>query len=157
MTKNPSLRGASRRSNPGASETSRMVHQARNGAPDGLMDDRLIEVRPSRIHGLDQSELLFARPGLDLLLAQDRRRHVLVDLVPGEKLAVIFSGEPDLAFPVLPDAPDEIGGDSRVERAIAPADNDVDRRLLHRFDLARSAFPRNDDKEAIPFPSLRGA
>src|SRR5262249_37611466 len=52
------------------------------------------QVLPARVDHLNQSNLLFPAPALDLLLARNGHLHVLVALVVNEAMALIFLGEP---------------------------------------------------------------
>src|SRR6266851_7887723 len=80
----------------------------------------LVKVPPIRVRPFDERQFLFARPGLDLLLALDGARHVVVPLVPDEKFAAIARRKArQQAFPMLPSALHQIGGNAGVERTIA--------------------------------------
>ena len=51
------------------------------------------QVLPPRIHLLDQEDLFFATPTLDLLFSVDGLLHVLITLVVDQAMALVFLGK----------------------------------------------------------------
>jgi hypothetical protein len=91
-----------------------------------LEAERYRQFVPMRVGGLDQVALPGSVPSLDLLLASNCIFDVAERLPPDQAVDGIAAGEPRAdAVPVLPDAADEIGGNSGVEGASEPAGEDV--------------------------------
>lgn len=86
----------------------------------------LRQIPPLRVRRLDQLDLPFALPVLDLLLARDRGVHRSGEFEPDERLHAIAVGEAaETAAPVLADALDQVRGDAGVERAMPRARHDI--------------------------------
>jgi hypothetical protein len=69
------------------------------------------QVHPRRIRLLDQRNLLFASPSLQLLFACDGVSDLSMDLEPDEPIAVVALGEAVTLFPfVLEDALLQVSG-----------------------------------------------
>ena len=103
--------------------------QPRQAALSGQV---LVKVPPIRVRRFDERQFVLPRPRLDLFLALDGARHVVVPLVPDEKLTGIARRKArQQAFPMLPSALHQIGGDAGVERAVALVCHDVDGGQFH--------------------------
>src|SRR3546814_3736947 len=92
-----------------------------------------IQIPPLDVPRLNQRQFPGTRATLDLLLARDRLRHRRVEFEPHEQTATVArrkTGEQRL--PVFPDAPSQVGCDARVESAVLPPRDDVDRGLLRQ-------------------------
>ena len=101
----------------------------------------LVQVPPLGVRLLDQLQLPAPLPGLDRLFTPDRRLHGFVGLVPDQRVHPVSFGEPvDKVFLVPPDALGEVGGDARVERAVAAAGQQCRRRAAS-FTQARGWIP----------------
>lgn len=86
----------------------------------------LRQIAPFRVRRLDQLDLPFALPVLDLLLARDRGKHRSGEFEPDERLHAIAVGEAaETAVAVLADALDQVRGDAGVECAAARAGHDI--------------------------------
>src|SRR5437868_2467622 len=92
-----------------------------------LAVQRLIQIRPGRVHCLDEIKLPLAAPSLDAFLVDYGIANVLVIPIPDQPLDVISLGEAagDL-LPGLPYALLEIDGYASIERSIYPRGEDVD-------------------------------
>ena len=90
-------------------------------------DDVGIEIAPYRVRILDESDLPDPFPRFQGLLAQDRRIHPGVDLIPDQSMDVVTPRKAiHIALPVLPDPPREIRRDANVEGASWLARQHVD-------------------------------
>ena len=70
----------------------------------GRQEERIREINPCRIVGLDQRDFLLPAPSFDLLLARNGVANIAEDLVMYEAMNPISFGESgDQTFPVLSD------------------------------------------------------
>ena len=59
------------------------------------------QVRPDRVHGLNQRNLLCSSPALQFLLAGDCPRNILMSFEPHESIAVVLCREAVVLFPFV--------------------------------------------------------
>ena len=84
----------------------------------------LTQVLPSRVHRLDQRELLGSRPALDLLFSSDCRLHLIVSFEEHQAIAfVLFCEALKSSIFVLPDSMLQIARDPGVEHTRATCDD----------------------------------
>ena len=89
------------------------------------------QIRPRQVLGLNQIYLPRPMPVLQLLLALDRRRHVLKKFKAHEPIHGIFRCElPALRLPMLPHPRQQVRRHADIERSVMPARKDVDARLF---------------------------
>ena len=87
----------------------------------------LRQIAPIRVRRLDQLDLPFPLPILDLFFARDRGVHRPGEFEPDERFDAIAFGEAvEGAVAVLANALDQVRGDAGVERAVARAGGDID-------------------------------
>ena len=99
------------------------------------------KIIPVRIGPLDQVQLPFTPPLLDALLARDGGIHRAVLLEPDQLGdAVLLAETVDEMFAVLPDALNQVAGDTEVEGAVSSAGKEVHGglQLLHGTGFPRS-------------------
>ena len=119
------------------------VIPAKAGIALQRLQNSRIQVPPSGIALVDQAHLPVALPPLERLLAQDRRFHGRVKLVPDQRMNAIAVGKTlDRIVPVLPDAFDQIAGDADVEDAVLLARQHVDAGLSPVYGVFSSAEMR---------------
>ena len=99
-----------------------------------MIDDIRIQITPVRVREFDQLDLPCALPFLDRLLAWDGGIEGRVLLEPDEVVQAVLLGKPiDEIVLVLPDASDQVGGDTYIQGSVVLAGEDIDARLFQGF------------------------
>ena len=82
------------------------------------------QVLPARIHLFNQSQFLFSSPALQLLLATNRRLHLIINLVIDQAMNFVLFGESlnGIHF-VLVNSTIKVARDAYIERAAAAGEN----------------------------------
>ena len=87
----------------------------------------LRQIAPPGICSLDQTQLPRTVPLFELLFADDRRFHLLMDFEPDETFdPVCLAKAAERFVPVLVNASDQVRGDADIERAVTLRSKDVD-------------------------------
>jgi len=109
-----------------------------------LLVQRLVEIVPVRVHGVDEAHLPGAGPVLHGFLALDRRADVVVPFVPDERFqAVLLREALDQALAMLPCAAGEFARHAEIERAVAPVRHQVDPAAFVHRGMIRSCIKRS--------------
>ena len=93
-------------------------------SPYWLLVPLATQILPLRIRFLDERDLLFAPPPLQLLLATDRLYHLAVGLVVQKPVNIMLFGKSRKGMVLmLPEAEGQVAGNANVQRAAEAADN----------------------------------
>lgn len=116
------------------------------------------QIAPIRVNRLDQFDLPFPLPVLDLLLTRDRGVHRPGEFEPDERFDAIAFGEAvETAVAVLDDALDQVRGDAGIERAVPRAGRDSDAGLevgVHRVEASAVMDPGSRRTSQEPRPRV---
>ena len=98
------------------------------------------KIDPVRIGRVDEIDLPLAVPALQLLFAKDGWLHLPEQFVVNQAVNVAAAGESrELGIAVLPQAREQVGRHTNVERTVQAAREDIDARktlLPHRIEFA---------------------
>ena len=108
-----------------------------------ISSQRLVQVQPTRIVFLYQTELPSLLPFLDRLLSCNGTFHGVMAFIPDQRMYAVTLRESLYQIVlVLPDSLDKIGGDSNIQCPVALTGKDVHARLLQAANFLDTGLRR---------------